>query len=461
MELGYRLVLSYVAQAAISAIIALAFYHFGRLYQRKFLKHWAASWVGFTILCIGYALSTMSNFMDGVGLYPRLIFTIIHVFGGLLQIFLLSAGTYELLYRVVIPRRKIVYTMLVALVVALIISLTYAFDPDGKNVRYFLRMGLRPLFAGLVFIISGITTFYSKRLGPGFGKTLLALAFSVYGIELMAYFFTVAINATGGGLTTIYSFLGILDLFLISLIGLGMIIWLLEDESARLKKTNTELDSFLYSTSHDLRAPIASVLGLTNIAQREVKEPAIGKYFSMIEERVKRLDEIIGDILTYSKSSKSIVTKEPIDFNKLLDEVIGDLKFNEGASNIALKYEESPKNTFYTDRSQVVIILKNLLANAVKYHDSSKSNQYIKVLFEKKIDKVTIKIEDNGIGVEEESIPKIFDMFYRGTTESKGSGLGLFIVKEATNKIGGKVWVESVQGEGSTFTLQFNEEHLT
>lgn len=230
--------------------------------------------------------------------------------------------------------------------------------------------------------------------------------------------------------------------------------WMLEDEREKLKKTNQELDSFLYSVSHDLRAPIASILGLTNLAKIEAEPNDINqKYFDMIDQRVKKLDIVIGDILRLSRSKNSEAKHEFIDFNKLVFEIIADLKFNEGASAIRLNYIQNPENTFYSDTAQLKIIVGNLLSNAVKYHRLDQADPYIEVIFSKSKSKTTFSIRDNGEGIPKDNHDRIFNMFFRASTQSDGTGLGLYIVKEALAKIDGEITLLSEEGKGSLFTV--------
>lgn len=162
-----------------------------------------------------------------------------------------------------------------------------------------------------------------------------------------------------------------------------MIMWLLEDEREKLRIANNELDSFLYSASHDLRSPLASILGITNISKYEVREEGAKKLFAMIEERAKKLDLVIADILNLARSKKKDLKTEKIDFNKLLQDIASDIKFSRGAQKIRLEYDESIINSFYSDSTQLKIILGNLLSNAVKYHNIEQPDPYIKVSFKK------------------------------------------------------------------------------
>jgi signal transduction histidine kinase len=234
---------------------------------------------------------------------------------------------------------------------------------------------------------------------------------------------------------------------------MSMVMWFLEDERENLNRENKELDSFLSNTSHDLRTPIASILGLTYLGKIELQEEKARSFMNMIEERIRKLDLVIGDILSLSRSKKVDLKFEQLDFPKLLDETIADIRFNKGVSAIQLDYQEGPNDTFKSDYNQIKIILNNLMSNAVKYHNLNQPNPYIKVTFRRTRSNVEISIEDNGTGIEQDSIPKIFDMFYRASLTTDGTGLGLYIVQEALVKINGTITVESELGRGSTFKV--------
>lgn len=401
-------------------------------------------------------VSWPASILPSAGL--KFLGTFSHVTGGLIQASFLALGTYELITAKYINRKKSFVIALCAVVLATILVSLYAFDEDRYLERYVLRIGLRSLCVGTTYIVCGFFAIFSRRFGSkSYGKRLLSVAVIAYGLAQTGYFATVILAVYDVDVSMIISIYGILDLFLMTLMGLGMIMWLLEDERLKLKNTNADLDRFLYSTSHDLRAPIASVLGLTHVAKLEGKNSEITHYFDKIEARVKKLDEVISDILSYSKNSKRPLKIDKVDFNALLDEVISDLKFNKGASSIRLKFDHSKDNYTVCDPAQLKIILNNLLANAVKYHDLQKDDPFIEVVFKRTLNTVSITIKDNGNGIASEHLEKIFDMFYRATTDSDGSGLGLFIVKEAAKKMGGQIKVSSVPGAGSTFVFEYQE----
>lgn len=236
---------------------------------------------------------------------------------------------------------------------------------------------------------------------------------------------------------------------------MGMVMWLLEDERAKLNKANKDLDSFIYSTSHDLRAPIASILGLTFLGKTELQEEKARNYMDLIDQRVRKLNAILTDILSLARTKKLEVKMEMVSFPDLVEKTLSDIQFDQKNSPISVIYDLNQENQLYTDSSQMKIILGNLISNAIKYHRHRQEQPTIKIDFHRAGDKVTIKIEDNGQGIPEKSLPKIFEMFVRATEQGEGTGLGLFIVKEALEKIKGSVDVKSVYGKGTTFTLYF------
>ncbi|MCU0383244.1 MAG: HAMP domain-containing histidine kinase [Cyclobacteriaceae bacterium] len=228
---------------------------------------------------------------------------------------------------------------------------------------------------------------------------------------------------------------------------------LLEKNSA-LEKLNQELDRFVYSVSHDLRSPLSSILGLTNLAKFENNTDELKKYMGMIQERVKAQDEFIKEIIEYSRNVRVELKSEEIPFHAFILEQIEALRFLEGASNIHFEIEINEKLTLQTDKARWKTILSNLIGNAIKYHDQRKEKRYIKISALLTGNVFTITIQDNGSGISDEHKDKIFDMFYRGTDASTGSGLGLYITSEAVKQLNGRIEVNSEQGKGSNFIVK-------
>ena len=199
---------------------------------------------------------------------------------------------------------------------------------DGALNRYMLRVGLRYFVISASFIVMGFIALRSTVFTRGIGQRLLVAAFFLYGLTF-GYYFVVALFNFMGNEFRFPFFFGMIELVLITLAGLGMVVWLLEDEREPPNKINKELDRFMYSTSHDLRSPIASILGITNVARLELQDETALRYMGMIEERIKRLDSVISDILKLSRSKKIDLKIETINFNDLLKDTIVDVKFNQ------------------------------------------------------------------------------------------------------------------------------------
>ncbi|NJM24450.1 MAG: HAMP domain-containing histidine kinase [Bacteroidia bacterium] len=225
-------------------------------------------------------------------------------------------------------------------------------------------------------------------------------------------------------------------------------------KNVSLEKTNAELDRFLYSTSHDLRSPLLSIKGLVNIARHESDPGMIQHYLGMMDERANRLDHFIKDIIDYSKNARTDLRADVVDFARLVDEVCANLEFIEGAKQIRFERDICIAHSAIIDRQRMSIVLNNLIGNAIKYHNVQGEDPWVNIAVSNSDGHVTIKVRDNGQGISHEHLNKIFDMFYRGTDKSKGSGLGLYIVKEAVHKMNGTLEVESQVGEGTTFLVR-------
>jgi len=228
---------------------------------------------------------------------------------------------------------------------------------------------------------------------------------------------------------------------------------LLEDQNAKLNKLNNELDQFIYSASHDLKAPLSSLLGLINILHSRVEPIIHDEYFDMMEKSIKRLENHIKDIIQYSKNHQLEITLKEIKLRCTLEIMINQLKYQKGAEGLVIEIDIVEKVPFYSDPMRLNMILFNLISNAFKYYDSEKANKSIRISGSVTAKSATISICDNGLGIEKIHLNRIFELFFRGTEKSTGSGLGLFIAKEAIDKLKGSITLESEIGKGSNFTI--------
>lgn len=227
----------------------------------------------------------------------------------------------------------------------------------------------------------------------------------------------------------------------------------LVNSNAMLTKSNEELDRFVYSTSHDLRAPLASVLGLISLGSKTDKMEDIRRYLAMMEQRVNSLDHFIKDITDYSRNNRLHVNISKVKLYSLAYEVWESLRFTRGAEVITFKINIPKDLEVETDPSRLRTILSNLISNAIRYHDHRKENKFIQLSCHQMDESFSLHIEDNGQGIEPEYQKRIFDMFFRANENSQGSGLGLYIVKETIAKLSGTIQLQSVPSVGSTFTV--------
>jgi signal transduction histidine kinase len=233
----------------------------------------------------------------------------------------------------------------------------------------------------------------------------------------------------------------------------------LRKQNEELVKINQELDSFVYSVSHNLRAPLMSVLGLLRLAQIEVERSehdtrVLLNYFSMMEHSINKLDDTLKEILDYSRNARSEIKIERVNLKALLEEGFERLMYHEGSDHIEKVIEVQEETPLYSDPYRLSVVLNNLISNSIKYRDVRKKNQFIRISAHITPAVAKIEFSDNGIGISKELVNKIYDMFFRATEKSEGAGLGLYIVKETIEKLGGRINTVSNLGIGTHFYME-------
>ncbi len=226
----------------------------------------------------------------------------------------------------------------------------------------------------------------------------------------------------------------------------------LKTTNTKLRKTNTELDNFVYRVSHDLRAPIASVLGITNLAKTENKIEELKNYFEMIANSANQQDEFIKEILDLSRNSRLGVQKDKIKIKTLLNEVFDLHAHSNTDKNILKDIEIDEKHPFISDKTRLKVVLNNLISNSIRYSNGHDPVIKVGVNIDKESAKITIN--DNGKGIPKKHLKNVFRMFYRATDVNAGSGLGLYIVKETLDKLSGDIVINSKEKEGTNVLLE-------
>ncbi len=224
-------------------------------------------------------------------------------------------------------------------------------------------------------------------------------------------------------------------------------------QNRALEHVNKELDRFVYSVSHDLSAPLKSIRGLVNISRFEKMTDRMVEYIDHIEISTDKLESFISEILDFSRNDRKPISNEIVDLQNLCSEILNSLQYFENFIKIKIDTSGIEPTLIYTDEMRIKVIMTNLISNAIKYQKPDGEGT-IQVRTKVLNNKLTLEVEDNGEGIPSDIQNQIFDMFYRGTQSSHGSGLGLYITKEVIEKLNGIIKVKSVFGEGSTFIVK-------
>lgn len=223
---------------------------------------------------------------------------------------------------------------------------------------------------------------------------------------------------------------------------------MLRKQNDELVKINRELDAFVYSVSHDLRSPLASILGLINIArlEKDNNPDKMLNYLGMIQRSVLKLDDTLREILNYSKNARGELVITEVNLELIIQKILDQMAYLDGAEQIQYDINVHGHTALYSDEFRLSVIIANLLSNAIKYADRKKESQVIEINATITPTNLTMVIRDNGIGIPGEQLNRVFGMFYRATEKSQGAGLGLYIVKEIIEKLQGTISITSEAG---------------
>ncbi len=227
----------------------------------------------------------------------------------------------------------------------------------------------------------------------------------------------------------------------------------LDQRAKELALSNLELEEFAFVASHDLQEPLRMVTSFLTQLEKKYEAQLDSRgilYIQLAVDGAKRMRQIILDLLEYSRIGKESFKLENIDLNQVVEEIILLNKQVIEEKNAVIQFNELPG--IYNHKHPVMQILQNLINNAIKYSNPKKAPEVtIEASSEGEI--WLFSVRDNGIGIDEEYFHKIFVMFQRlhGRDEYEGTGIGLAVVKKTIDRMGGRIWVESQKGVGSTF----------
>jgi len=222
---------------------------------------------------------------------------------------------------------------------------------------------------------------------------------------------------------------------------------------------NQHLDQVIFKTTHDLKAPLLSALGLVSLAEQATIDEK-DEYVALIKKSLLKLNSFIDEMTHFLRHDKLALQRQFIDLKQLLTEEIETLQNQFQTHRVSTTVALTGTVDFYSDLVRVRTIVTNILSNAMKYCDVRKTSSFVKIDAAVTEDYCDICITDNGIGIEPEGKEKIFDLFFRGTDQSQGAGIGLFIVRDTIQRVKGTIEVDSIYGEGTTFRIRIpNQLH--
>lgn len=227
----------------------------------------------------------------------------------------------------------------------------------------------------------------------------------------------------------------------------------LNQREEKLKEVNHDLNTYIYKTTHDLRGPLTSIMGLVNISKNETDATQLQKYIQMIDETTHQLDETLLALVDLISVKDKNLSFTEIDFHFMNTQILNSLRFLKGFDRINFRTNINITTSFVSDSKIIYSILQNLIENAIKYQNYNSTESTVTINVTEFNNGIKIEIADNGVGIDEDILPRVFEIFYRGSNDTKGSGLGLYIVKVGAEKLKGTIAIQSKKDIGTTITI--------
>lgn len=455
-------------------LYALIMQYFYKLYKRRYLLFWAGSWYAMVVFRLG-GLIVLSIFGDLSTSHPlRLFISFINVSASYVQIALLLIGSYELATNRSVSSALLRRILLFLLILGLGLTLAYAFDPQASSQRYALRVGVKSMLTGISFLAGALGLIHIYRRRRGLGLLLVGVGFLVYGVNQILQALPSLYNLLGD--SSLLDFVPVffqLDLLFISIIGLGLVIWLLEEEREKvaiatrsletknkeLAQKNAELERFTYTVSHDLKSPLVTIKGFLGMLGQDIQDgdnENIKADIQHISTATDKMGQLLGELLELSRIGRVVNPSENIPLAELAQEAVDMLAGAITAHQVTVTIEpDMPAVT--GDRVRLLEVYQNLVENAVKFMNAQPTPR-IEIGAHKEEGNVVCYVRDNGIGIEPKYHEQVFGIFNRLDAHSNGTGIGLALVKRIVEVHGGRIWVESPgEGQGSTFYFTLPE----
>ncbi|MEI9918418.1 MAG: HAMP domain-containing sensor histidine kinase [Bacteroidota bacterium] len=220
-------------------------------------------------------------------------------------------------------------------------------------------------------------------------------------------------------------------------------------------KNHLLIEKFIYSCSHELRAPISSIQGLVRIAEYYPRHDEINRCLAMIGGCTDNILGLISKMELFMKNNRLPVNIGAYDPMDLIDETRSTFATQLDACGITLVSGKHSPGLWSIDKKRVSDLINHVVANSISFYDEKKEQKNITITVSAGKRNTIMEIKDNGLGIEESQLSRVFDIFFRGSTETIGHGMGLFLAKELADKMGATIKCKSKINEGTTIAISF------
>ena len=233
----------------------------------------------------------------------------------------------------------------------------------------------------------------------------------------------------------------------------------LADKKRELERSNDEMEQFVYTVSHDLKSPLVTSMGFISIIQKLAAQGRTDEAISKLDRVIasnERMGQLINDLLELSRVGRTDMDKKWVDLNRLLANFHQTHAYRLQEKGITLDIADRLP-AIYANESRILQLFENLLSNALKYGQRADGNSHISIDGSREAGVTLLRFSDNGPGIDSNYHEKIFNLFYRLSNDSEGTGIGLAVAAKVMKFHHGRIWVESTPGEGATFWLRFDK----
>ena len=471
----------YFVQSVGAAFIALLLARFHRTYGQSYLSEWSWSWAALCVYVTGALLSTAFTRSLPPQHFVRLSLTSVTLCAGYAHLAWLMAGTYSIARGRPVPRRLKHVALGACVVAGVFLTVLFTSDPAMFGARFFTRIGLRSAAAGIAYLAAAAWLAWGGGWRRGAGRAVVIGAFTVYGAEQLNYFRALLLEVLGvATMGESYALLGFLDFLMQFAMGLGMVIWLLEDERNELARTAEALrrseerlrrsqrletvGQLAGGVAHDFNNLLTVITGRGQRLMRTLESGGSAwEEVRQIDEAAHRGAELVRQLLAFSR--RQVLAPQHVDVNEVVDAVGTMLQRSLGEDIRLETVLDDDLGWVRVDAAQMEQVLVNLALNA---RDAMPDGGTLTVatrnveIAPDEADSIAglaagqhieLKVIDTGVGMDDETRRHMFEPFFTTKEVGKGSGLGLATVYGVVRQSHGSTTVTSVPGRGTTVTV--------